>query len=47
MQDHCDVTTALPLCHSTSQCAAGKTCKPLPVDLLDTRAGATWFYACQ
>lgn len=46
-QYHCDTTTALPLCHLTSQCAAGKTCEPLPVQGLDAGAGATWFSACQ
>jgi hypothetical protein len=46
-QYHCDMTTALPLCHETSQCASGKTCKPFPVDGVDAGAGATWFSACQ
>jgi hypothetical protein len=46
-QYHCDMTTALPLCHLTSQCAAGQTCKPLPVDGLDAGTGRAWFSACQ
>jgi hypothetical protein len=46
-QYHCDTTTALPLCHLTSQCAAGLTCKPLPVEGLDAGAMGTWFSACQ
>ena len=46
-QYQCDMTTALPLCHLTSQCSEGRTCKPLPVDGLDAGAGKTWFSACQ
>jgi hypothetical protein len=46
-QYHCDMTTALALCHLTSQCSQGLTCKPLPVDGLDAGGGKTWFSACQ
>jgi hypothetical protein len=46
-QYHCDMTTALALCHRTSQCGDGRTCKPLSVDGLDAGAGKTWFSACQ
>ena len=45
--DHCDQTTALPLCHSSSQCEGGDTCKPLFVQGFDAGAGASWFQACQ
>jgi hypothetical protein len=45
--DHCDQTTARALCHSSSQCEGGATCQPLPVQVLDAGAGATWFQACQ
>ena len=44
---HCDTTTALRLCHATSQCPAGKTCEPLAVEGLSASAGTTWFSACQ
>jgi hypothetical protein len=46
-QYHCDMTTALALCHLASQCGAGQTCKPFPVDGLDAGATMTWFSACQ
>ncbi len=38
----CSASTALPLCHESSQCSGGKTCKPY-----DTGGGPTWLYACQ
>ena len=44
---HCDMTTALRLCHAASQCPAGKTCEPLVVDGLSASAGGAWFSACQ
>lgn len=44
---HCDMTTTMQLCHLTSQCPSGETCKPLPVEGLDAGAGETWFSACQ
>jgi len=46
-QYHCDMTTALPLCRLSSQCAGGKTCAPLAVEGLDAGAGQTWFSACR
>lgn len=46
-QYHCDMSTALRLCHLTSQCPAGETCMPLPVEGLDAGAAGTWFSACQ
>jgi hypothetical protein len=46
-QYHCDKTTALALCHLTSQCAAGLTCEPLPLDGLDAGTGRAWFSACK
>jgi hypothetical protein len=45
--DHCDPTTALPLCHSSSQCEGGTTCKPIDVPALDAGTGTSWFRACQ
>jgi hypothetical protein len=44
---HCDMTTAMRLCHSTSQCPAGTACQPLAVPELDAGSGTTWLHACQ
>ena len=36
------------LCHATSQCDAGTTCKPFPFSLpLPGGDGGSWFFACQ
>ncbi len=45
--DHCNSSNALQLCHSSSQCQPGTTCRPLAVDGFDAGAGASWFQACQ
>jgi hypothetical protein len=45
--DHCSQTTAHALCHDSSQCEGGTTCKPLDVLGLDAGTGAAWFQACQ
>ena len=42
---HCDMTNALPLCHSPGQCGDAATCAPLAVAELD--AGQSFFSACQ
>jgi hypothetical protein len=45
--DHCDLTNALALCHSSTQCEGGTTCQPFAVTGFDAGAGASWFRACQ
>lgn len=45
--DKCDQSNALVLCHSSSQCEGGTTCKPLGVPGLDPGDGSAWFTACQ
>lgn len=44
---HCDMSTAMRLCHSSSQCPQGTSCRPLAVPELDAGQGTTWFHACQ
>jgi hypothetical protein len=39
---HCDMTSALPLCHTSSQCPSGKTCLPY-----DAGVSNLSFQACQ
>jgi hypothetical protein len=45
--DGCDQTTAMALCHTSSECEGGTTCKPLDVPVLDAGTGGSWFQACQ
>jgi len=44
---HCDMSTAMRLCHSSSQCPGGTTCQPVAVPELDAGPDASWLSACQ